>query len=81
MSTTKKLPNLDVLRAFLAFLVVLSHVPRISKTLGLPEYHNLPIFHKGYNAVWVFFALSGYLIINLLYKEKPIQNARGIFRH
>lgn len=64
------LPNLNVLRGFLAICVVLLHIPLMSKNLGLPYFNAWPIFQKGYPAVWVFFTLSGYLIIHLLYQEK-----------
>jgi peptidoglycan/LPS O-acetylase OafA/YrhL len=72
MSTAlkKQLPNIGVLRGFLAITVVLLHVPLMTKNIGLPAFNDWPILQKGYNAVWVFFSLSGFLIINLLYKEK-----------
>ncbi len=72
MSSKNKniLPNLGVLRGVLALLVVIYHLPLMTSNFGLPTYDGLPIFHKGFNAVWVFFSLSGFLIINLLYKEK-----------
>ncbi len=69
-SIKKQLPNISVLRAFLAITVVLLHVPLMTKNMGLPSFNDWPILQKGYNAVWVFFSLSGFLIINLLYKEK-----------
>lgn len=67
---SKKLPNLEVLRAFLALSVVIFHIPSISKTLELPSFSGLPIFHRGHEAVYAFFTLSGFLIVNLLYHEK-----------
>lgn len=67
---TKTLPNLGPLRAFLALTVVLLHIPLMTKNMGLPAFNAWPIFNKGYNAVWGFFTLSGFLIINLLFKEK-----------
>lgn len=66
----KKLPNLGVLRGVLALLVVIYHLPLMTENFGLPTFSGFPVFHKGFNAVWVFFTLSGYLIIHLLYKEK-----------
>lgn len=67
----KKLPNLDPLRFFLVFLVILSHVSGLSKTVGVPYYDGHPIFVKGGGqAVHIFFVLSGFLIIKLLYLEK-----------
>ncbi len=66
----KKLPNLDVLRFFLASLVALNHIPLMSKVQGLPYYNDLAMFHKGKEAVYMFFALSGFLIIRIIYKAK-----------
>ncbi|WP_339755892.1 acyltransferase [uncultured Winogradskyella sp.] len=66
----KILPNLDVLRFFLASLVLIQHVALLSKALGLPSYNELPVFHKGTEAVYMFFTLSGFLIIRLIYLEK-----------
>jgi peptidoglycan/LPS O-acetylase OafA/YrhL len=75
MSTTenkksKALPNLGPLRGFLALTVVLLHIPLMTKNQHLPYFNDWAIFNKGYNAVWGFFTLSGFLIINLLYQEK-----------
>lgn len=66
----KTLPNLNPLRFILAFLVILFHVPQFFMNRGLPYYNDMPIFNKGTEAVYVFFALSGYLIIRLLFHEK-----------
>lgn len=65
-----KIKNLDPLRGFLALLVVVFHIPNISKTVGLPYFYDWPLFHRGPDAVLVFFCLSGYLIIGLLFDEK-----------
>ncbi len=65
-----RIKNLDPLRGYLALTVLIYHVPLVSKTVGLPNFSDLPIFHRGYHAVVVFFSLSGYLIIGLLYDEK-----------
>lgn len=65
-----KLPNLDVLRFLLATLVLLFHVPQLSKNQGLPFFGGLPIFHRGQEAVYMFFCLSGFLIIRLIYLAK-----------
>lgn len=67
---SKKLPNLDALRGFLALCVVIFHIPPISISAGFPSFSEFPIFHKGHEAVFVFFTLSGFLIVNLLYQEK-----------
>lgn len=74
----KRIQNLDLLRAFLAICVILYHIPTISKTVGLPSFSKLPIFHRGHEAVLVFFTLSGYLIIGLLYDEKKSFNKINI---
>ena len=67
---SKTLPNLGPLRGFLALTVVLLHIPLMTKNQHLPYFNDWAIFNKGYNAVWGFFTLSGFLIINLLYQEK-----------
>ncbi|SFD05807.1 Peptidoglycan/LPS O-acetylase OafA/YrhL, contains acyltransferase and SGNH-hydrolase domains [Algibacter pectinivorans] len=66
----KKLPNLDALRFFLALLVIVFHLPNLSRNQGLPFYNDLPIFNKGIQAVYTFFILSGFLIVRLIYLEK-----------
>ena len=67
---SRKFPNLDPLRIFLASMVVVYHVPAVSRTVGLPFFNLLPFFHKGSEAVFVFFVLSGFLIIRSLFIEK-----------
>lgn len=74
-----RLPNLDPLRFFLATFVILFHLPRLSKNQGLPFFDGLPIFHRGTEAVYLFFTLSGFLIIRLIYLEK-VQNRFSIKR-
>ncbi|MFY0714213.1 acyltransferase [Seonamhaeicola sp. NFXS20] len=66
----KKLPNLDALRFFLAFLVVIYHLPSLSKNQGLPYFNDLAIFNRGTEAVYMFFSLSGFLIIRGIYIDK-----------
>lgn len=65
-----RLPNLDVLRFFLASTVMLFHIPQLSKNQSLPFYDSLPIFNRGAEAVFMFFTLSGFLIIRLIYMQK-----------
>ncbi|MDD2674385.1 MAG: acyltransferase [Flavobacterium sp.] len=65
----KQLPNLYVLRFFLALMVILYHLPNTSQNIGLNYFDNLPIFHKGGVAVFYFFSLSGFLITRNLYGE------------
>jgi len=67
---SKKLYNLDPLRFFLALLVVVYHIPALSKNLGLPYLDDFAFLQKGSEAVWVFFTLSGFLIIRSLFVEK-----------
>jgi len=66
----KQLPNITALRFLLALIVLLFHIPQFSKNRGAPFYDGISIFHKGTEAVYVFFALSGFLIIRQLYIEK-----------
>lgn len=46
------------------------HLPELSRNQGLPFFNALPVFHKGTQAVYMFFVLSGFLIIRLIYIEK-----------
>lgn len=65
-----ELPNITSIRFFLALLVVIFHVFQFSVSRGLPHVKNLPIFQKGTEAVYMFFSLSGFLIIRTLFLEK-----------
>ncbi len=65
-----RLPNLDPLRFFLASTVLLYHLPQLSANQGLPYFDGLPIYHRGLEAVYMFFVLSGFLIIRLIYRAK-----------
>jgi peptidoglycan/LPS O-acetylase OafA/YrhL len=65
-----QLPNLNSLRFFLATFVALYHIPQFCANRGFPYFKDWAIFHKGQEAVWVFFSLSGFLIIRQLYIEK-----------
>lgn len=65
-----RLPNLDPLRFVLAALVLLFHLPQLCKNQGLPYFLEAPIFNRGIEAVYMFFVLSGFLIIRLIYNEK-----------
>jgi peptidoglycan/LPS O-acetylase OafA/YrhL len=66
----KKLPNITALRFFLASLVVIYHIPQFCQNRGLPFFNSSSIFNKGEEAVYMFFSLSGFLIIRQLYIEK-----------
>ncbi|MDC7995382.1 acyltransferase family protein [Altibacter sp. HG106] len=66
----KRLPNLDVLRFLLATMVLIYHVPKLCESQGLPYFNDAPIFQRGIEAVYMFFVLSGFLIIRLIYRAK-----------
>ncbi|MGC6437458.1 MAG: acyltransferase family protein [Flavobacteriaceae bacterium] len=70
----QRIPNLTAIRFLLALLVILFHVPQFSKNRGFPFLDDLSIFQKGTEAVWMFFSLSGFLIIKQLYNEKKYTN-------
>ena len=65
-----QLPNLTAIRFFLALFVVLYHLPQYCENRGFPFFNKLPIFFKGDEAVFMFFSLSGFLIIRGLIIEK-----------
>lgn len=69
-----QLPNLNSLRFFLALFVILYHLPQFCENRGFPFFDDWAIFHKGTEAVYVFFSLSGFLIIRQLYDEKRKTN-------
>lgn len=73
----KYLPNLDPLRFILASLVIIYHLPLLCRNQGLPYYLDAPIFNKGTEAVYMFFVLSGFLIIRIIYRAKQ-RNAFSI---
>ena len=66
----KKIPNITGLRFLLAVCVLIFHTSEFCSKHNIPFYNNLPIFNKGYEAVCMFFSLSGFLIIRQLYVEK-----------
>jgi peptidoglycan/LPS O-acetylase OafA/YrhL len=73
--STSYYQNLDLLRFFLACSVVIYHVPAITlNVLHVKIFDKLPIFHRGAEAVYFFFTLSGFLITGLLIKEKATLN-------
>lgn len=75
----KKLPNLTQLRFFLASLVILFHMAEFCKNRGFPYYDKLDLFFKGTEAVYVFFTLSGFLIIRNLIQEKVSTNTINLW--
>lgn len=70
----KRLPNLTALRFVLASLVVIFHIPLFCQNRGFPFFNELSVFDKGGEAVYMFFSLSGFLIIRQLYIEKSNSN-------
>jgi len=49
---------------------MLFHIPRLAKNQGLPYFMDWPIFNRGIDAVYVFFVLSGFLIIGQIVDYK-----------
>lgn len=70
----ERLPNLDPLRFLLASLVMFLHIPQLSRNQNLPYFLDAPIFNRGTEAVYMFFVLSGFLIIRLIYRYKQRDN-------
>ena len=73
-TTSKRIPNLTPIRFILALLVVIFHIPQFFENRGFPFFNDLAIFHKGTEAVYMFFSLSGFLIIKQLFIEKEYSN-------
>lgn len=71
----KKLPNINGLRFILASLVVIFHIPQFCQNREFPFFNELSVFNKGEEAVYMFFSLSGFLIIRQLYLEKSVSNS------
>ena len=70
----ERIPNITGLRFFLAVFVLVFHISEFCSKHDIPFYNSLPVFHKGYEAVCVFFSLSGFLIIRQLFLEKETTN-------
>ena len=67
-------PNLNALRCFAAFLVIISHIELYKSFFNLPNASDIPFFQIiGKLGVVLFFVLSGFLITTLLLKEKDKQ--------
>jgi len=79
----KRLPNLDVLRFILSLFVLIFHLPQLSKNQNLPYFEGLDLFYKGTQAVYMFFVLSGFLIIGQIYnlKNKNKFNIAKFYKH
>jgi peptidoglycan/LPS O-acetylase OafA/YrhL len=70
----ERIPNITGLRFLLAVFVMIFHVSEFCNNHDIPFYNSLPILQKGYEAVCVFFSLSGFLIIRQLCLEKEKTN-------
>ncbi len=70
MNINTELPNITALRFFLALLVILFHLHKFSHNREFPYFDSWPVLNKGIEAVYMFFSLSGFLIIRNLYMEK-----------
>lgn len=77
---TNHIPNITSIRFILALLVVIFHTSEFNKNRGFPYFNDLPIFDKGFEAVCMFFALSGFLIIKQLFDEKKHTNTINLKR-
>jgi peptidoglycan/LPS O-acetylase OafA/YrhL len=75
LKESKRIPNLTSIRFILALLVVIFHIAQFSENRGFPFFNDLAIFHKGTEAVYMFFSLSGFLIIKQLFVEKKNTNS------
>ena len=75
LKESKSIPNLTPIRFLLALLVVISHISQFSENRGFPFFNDFSIFHKGTEAVYMFFSLSGFLIIKQLFVEKKNTNS------
>ena len=72
---SKRIPNLTPIRFILALLVVIFHIAQFSENRDFPFFNDLAVFHKGTEAVFMFFSLSGFLIIKQLFLEKKETNS------
>lgn len=70
-----RIPNLTPIRFILALFVVIFHIAQFSEKRGFPFFNDMAIFHKGAEAVYMFFSLSGFLIIKQLYVQKKETNS------
>lgn len=76
----RQIPNLTSLRFILAILVVLFHIPEFFANRNLPYYNDYSLFLRGNESVWMFFSLSGFLIIRQLFSEKVKTNSINLKR-
>lgn len=76
----QQIPNLTSLRFILALLVVLFHTPEFFANRNLPYFNDYSLLLKGNESVWMFFSLSGFLIIRQLFNEKIKTNSINLKR-
>lgn len=76
----RQIPNLTSLRFILALLVVLFHTPEFFGNRNLPYFNDYSLFLRGNESVWMFFSLSGFLIIRQLFNEKIKTNSINLKR-
>lgn len=74
INISKRIPNITSIRFLLSLFVILLHIGEFSKNRGFPFFNDFAIFHRGHEAVCMFFSLSGFLIIKQLYVEKKQTN-------
>jgi peptidoglycan/LPS O-acetylase OafA/YrhL len=75
LKKSKQIPNLTPIRFILALLVVIFHISLFSQNREFPFFNDFAIFNKGSEAVYMFFSLSGFLIIKQLFDEKKQTNS------
>ncbi len=70
MIKPERIPNITPIRFILALLVIIFHIAQFNENRNFPFFNKLAIFNKGEEAVYMFFSLSGFLIIKQLFIEK-----------
>ena len=68
-STSKRMPDLDVLRGIAIALVLFIHAPIAFSQTSATGMVLTTIKNLGWSGVDLFFVLSGFLISGLLYRE------------
>src|SRR5262245_50090618 len=81
MVHAKRLPQLDILRSFAIFLVLLRHLPEVPDGLGTHWSAAYSISNSvGWIGVDLFFVLSGFLISGLLFREYNLTGKVDLLR-